>query len=75
MSLLLRRAVFDMLSALGQPLSIEELNIPVSDLLAAGPQLVRSTFEDMSLRTNPRLALISDIKELFTSSYPKRQRP
>jgi acetaldehyde dehydrogenase / alcohol dehydrogenase len=75
MVVLLRRAVFDLLSSLGQPLSIEELGIPVEDLQRAGEQLVQSTFEDMSLRTNPRMALITDLQELYIKSYPRRTRP
>ncbi len=72
---LLRRAIFDMLSDLGQAMSIEELGIPAQDLLACGPELVKSSFEDMSLRTNPRMALLKDIKELYEKSYPRRVRP
>lgn len=75
MVILLRRAVYDLLHGLGQPLSIEELGIPIPALEEAGPELVRTCFEDMSLRTNPRMALITDIKELFIGAYPKRQRP
>ncbi|MBY0551674.1 MAG: bifunctional acetaldehyde-CoA/alcohol dehydrogenase [Candidatus Obscuribacterales bacterium] len=73
--LLLRRAVFDLLHGLGQPLSIEELKIPADDLMKIGPELVRAAFEDMSLRTNPRMALITEIKDLYFKSYPTRQRP
>jgi acetaldehyde dehydrogenase/alcohol dehydrogenase len=72
---LLRRAVFDLLHSLGQPLSIEELGIPADEVLKVGPELVQASFEDMSLRTNPRMALIDDIKELFFVSYPTRVRP
>lgn len=72
---LLRRAIFDLLSSLGQPLSIEELGIPAGDVLMAGPELVKNSFEDMSLRTNPRMALLQDIKELYEISYPRRVRP
>ncbi len=72
---LLRRAVYDLLTSLKQPTSISDLGISVADLEAAGPELIKSSFEDMSLRTNPRLALLTDIKELFIRSYPPRQRP
>ena len=75
MALLLRRAIYDLLSALGQPLSIEALGIPAADLLKVGPELVKASFEDMSLRTNPRMALLTDIEELFHKSYPHRERP
>ncbi|MBX9688722.1 MAG: bifunctional acetaldehyde-CoA/alcohol dehydrogenase [Candidatus Obscuribacterales bacterium] len=73
--ILLRRAVFDLLSELKQPMCIQDLGIPVKDLQDAGEELVKASFQDMSLRTNPRLALISDIKELFIKSYPSRIRP
>ena len=75
MVLLLRRAIFDLLSSLGQPMAIEDLGIPAADLLAVGKELVTASFEDMSLRTNPRMALIDDLKELYTKSYPSRVRP
>lgn len=72
---LLRRAIFDLLRGLEQPLSIEELGLKADDLLKVGPELVRSAFEDMSLRTNPRMALVTEIQDLFMKSYPRRQRP
>lgn len=72
---LLRRAVYDLLRGLNQPLAIEELGIPAAELLKIGPELVKSSFEDMSLRTNPRMALLTDIEELFRKSYPRRERP
>ena len=75
MAILLRRAVYDLLTGLNQPTSIEDLGIPIPELEKYGPELVKTCFEDMSLRTNPRMALITDIKELFIQSYPKRQRP
>lgn len=73
--ILLRRAVYDLLSQLSQPMSIEELGIPVSELEKAGEDLVRHSFEDMSLRTNPRMPLLEEIKELYIKSYPRRNRP
>ncbi len=75
LGLLLRRAVFDLLHGLGQPMSIEELGLPADELLKVGPELVRSAFEDMSLRTNPRMALVTEIQDLFVKSYPRRERP
>lgn len=74
-ALLLRRAVYDLLHGLEQPLSISELNIPAEELLKQGESLVRSTMEDMAIRTNPRIVLIKEAKELFIKSYHPRHRP
>lgn len=71
----LKRAVYDLLTSVGQPLSIEELGIAREDLDANLPAIVQSAFEDMSLRTNPRMPLVSEVVELFVEAYPRRQRP
>ena len=75
LSIRLQRAIYDMLRELNQALAIEELGIPADELLKIGPELVKASFEDMSLRTNPRMALLEDIKDLYFKSYPKRERP
>lgn len=75
LSVRLQRAIYDMLREMNQPLAIEELGIPADDLLKIGPELVKASFEDMSLRTNPRMALLDDIKDLYFKSYPRRERP
>jgi acetaldehyde dehydrogenase/alcohol dehydrogenase len=75
LSVRLQRAIYDMLREMKQPLAIEELGIPADELLKIGPELVKASFEDMSLRTNPRMALLEDIKDLYFTSYPTRQRP
>lgn len=71
----LRRAIYDLLSSLGQPLSIEELGISLSDLQQKLPTLVETAFNDMSLRTNPRMPLVPEVVDLFINSFPRRQRP
>lgn len=75
LALALRRAVFDLLVAVGQPLSIEELAIARSDFDAKLPALVRAACEDMSGRTNPRMVMIAEMAELFVGAYGRRQRP
>jgi acetaldehyde dehydrogenase / alcohol dehydrogenase len=71
----LRRAVYDLLVAMGQPTSIEDLGIPVEKLHELLPSLVETSLEDMSSRTNPRMCLVSEIAELFIGAYPRRERP
>ena len=75
LSLALRRAVYDLARSVEQPLSIAELNIPLEDFQRQFPALVRSTFGDMALRTNPSLPLLGEITELLSSAYPPRSRP
>jgi acetaldehyde dehydrogenase/alcohol dehydrogenase len=71
----LRRAVYDLLVSLGQPTSIEELGISQDAFNDDFAELVRNSMEDLSGRTNPRMVMVSEIAELFLSSYPKRSRP
>lgn len=75
LGLALRRAVYDLARSAEQPLSVAELGISPQQLEEAMPQLVAAAFEDMSCRTNPGVPLITDIIQLFISSYPPRQRP
>jgi acetaldehyde dehydrogenase / alcohol dehydrogenase len=75
LSLELRRAVYDLARSVEQPLSVAELNIGLEDFQLQLPTLVRSTFADMSLRTNPSLPLLGEITELLSSAYPPRPRP
>jgi len=73
--LALRQAIFDLLETAHQPKSISELGISQEALEDALPELVRQTYEDMSIRTNPSCPLIEEIMILFAESYPIRERP
>ena len=71
----LMRAIYDLGVGAGQPLSVFELGISREAFDAAIPNLVRNAAEDMSVRTNPSLPLISDIAELLVDAFAKRKRP
>ncbi len=73
--LALRRAVYDLLRQVDQPLSIEELGIGQDEFHSRLPALVESAYNDMSMRTNPRLPILVEVGELFLHSYQTRQRP
>jgi acetaldehyde dehydrogenase / alcohol dehydrogenase len=75
LNLSLRRAVYDLLVAMGQPTSMEELGIQREKLDQLLPSLVETSLEDMSSRTNPRMCMVSEIAELFIGAYPRRERP
>lgn len=73
--LALKRAVYDLLTSVNQPISIEELGIPIEELQTRLPVLLESAFNDMSMRTNPRIPLFPEVVDLFLGAYPRRQRP
>jgi acetaldehyde dehydrogenase/alcohol dehydrogenase len=75
MNLLLRRSVFDLAKSCDQPTSIFELGISEDAFEAALPALIKSSYTDMSLRTNPALPLFSEVQLLMISAYPVRDRP
>ncbi|HEY9714761.1 MAG TPA: iron-containing alcohol dehydrogenase, partial [Chroococcales cyanobacterium] len=73
--LALRRAVYDLARAAGQPLSIAELGISPQQVETEIADLVRAAFEDMSGKTNPSVPLLAQLPDIFIRSYPPRQRP
>jgi len=73
--LALRQAVFDLATMAGQPLSIAEAGVSQDAFIKAMPQLVKLTFEDMAIRTNPSVPLLQDIQGIFVDAYPPRKRP
>jgi acetaldehyde dehydrogenase/alcohol dehydrogenase len=71
----LKRAIYDLAVACDQPKSIAELGITPDVFKNALPNLIRTAFEDMSLRTNPSCPLVKDVEWLFADAYPPRMRP
>lgn len=71
----LKKAIYDLLVSIGQPLSISELGISQEKLTQRMPELVAAAYEDLSVRTSARSPLIDEIRELFEFSYPPRERP
>ena len=61
-----------LLDQLGFPHSIAALGISKEEFQQAMPELVRNAFEDPSLRSNPRMPLVSELEELFWSAYEGR---
>ncbi len=74
-ALALRRAIYDLAKQVGQPTSISELGIKREDLDAALPDLVKDSFLDMSLKTNPSYPMVNEMVEIFIKTYPPRERP
>ena len=65
-------AVEQLLDRLAIPRSIAELGISKEDFERALPELVNTTFDDPSWRTNPRMPLMGEMVALFQSAYQGR---
>jgi acetaldehyde dehydrogenase/alcohol dehydrogenase len=68
-----RHRLFDhvdqLLEQVGIPRSLEDAGVPEDEFRAAVPDLARAAFDDPSLRTNPRMPLVSEILALLEAAY------
>jgi acetaldehyde dehydrogenase/alcohol dehydrogenase len=68
-----RQRLFDnvdqLLRTVGIPRTLREAGVPADEFEAALPDLARTTFEDLSVRTNPRMPMIAEIIELLRAAY------
>jgi acetaldehyde dehydrogenase / alcohol dehydrogenase len=71
----LKRAIYDLLKEIGQPLSVSELGVSQETLIEHMPDLVAACAEDLSIRTNPRAPLFTEIGKLFLDAFSPRERP
>jgi acetaldehyde dehydrogenase / alcohol dehydrogenase len=61
--------VEDLLAAVEMPRSLEQAGVGRSDFEDALPDLARAAFEDPSVRTNPRIPLVSELIELLEAGW------
>lgn len=68
-----RRRLFDavdqLIAELGMPRSLKDAGILEEDFLAAIPELVDHAFQDICLRTNPRMPLVVELEGLLRAAY------
>jgi heme exporter protein A len=64
--------VDELLAAVGMPASLSELGIARSEFETALPELADAAFADPSLRTNPRMPLVSELLELLEAGWNGR---
>jgi acetaldehyde dehydrogenase/alcohol dehydrogenase len=62
-------AVDELLDTLGMPRSLKEAGVDEAEFTARLPELAMAAYEDMTIRTNPRMPLVSEITELLRESY------
>ena len=65
-------AVDDLIAEVGLPRSFREAGIDEAEYLAALPELVASSFADVSMRTNPRMPMIAELEALLRAAYDGR---
>jgi acetaldehyde dehydrogenase/alcohol dehydrogenase len=68
-------AVEKLLARVGMPDSIAALGISQQDFEQAMPDLVKAAYEDPSLRSNPRMPMLTELAELFWTSYFGKRVP
>jgi acetaldehyde dehydrogenase/alcohol dehydrogenase len=64
--------VDELLATVGMPASLSELGIARGDFEAALPALADAAFADPSLRTNPRMPLVSELLSLLEAGWSGR---
>jgi acetaldehyde dehydrogenase/alcohol dehydrogenase len=61
--------VEELLAAVGIPRSLEQAGVAREAWGAALPDLCRAAFADPSGRTNPRMPLLSELRQLLEAGY------
>ena len=61
--------VDQLLATLRMPRSLREAGVDESTFMAALPGLARNAFSDPSMRTNPRMPLLSEVLELLYAAF------
>ena len=65
----LKSKIKDLLIKSKLPYRVCELGIKLDDYLNTIPELVNKAFNDISLRTNPRMPLMEELEEIFRNAY------
>lgn len=68
-----RRRLFthvdELLVTVGIPRTLREAGVDADEFEAAIPDLLRASFEDPSIRTNPRMPLLRELEALLHAAY------
>lgn len=71
-----RRRLFthvdELLSTVGIPRTLRAAGVDADEFEAAMPELLRLTFEDPSIRTNPRMPMLKELEALLWAAYGER---
>jgi acetaldehyde dehydrogenase/alcohol dehydrogenase len=68
-----RRRLFDAVDRLadevGMPRSMKDAGVLESDFLAALPEVTMAAYSDVTMRTNPRMPLLSEIEQMLRDAF------
>ena len=64
--------IFELLETCKLPTSIKELGIAGDDFERAIPEVIRAAFDDISIRSNPRMPLIKELEHILRTAYAGR---
>ena len=62
-------AVDGLIDELGMPRTLKDAGVPEDEFLAAIPELVDIAFQDVCMRTNPRMPLLVELEQLLRAAY------
>jgi acetaldehyde dehydrogenase / alcohol dehydrogenase len=65
-------AVDELLDAVGIPRSLADAGVPEAEFEAALPELAEAAFMDLSVRTNPRMPMVSELVGLLRLGFAGR---
>jgi len=66
--------IFELLDTCGMPASIKDLGIAAADFERALPDIIRAAYDDISIRSNPRMPLLKELEEVLRTAYDGRAR-
>lgn len=61
--------IIELIGKLDMPLSLKEFGIPEKSFMAVLDKLADKAFEDQCTTANPRMPLVSELKELYIKAY------
>jgi acetaldehyde dehydrogenase/alcohol dehydrogenase len=66
--------IFELLETCRMPTSIKDLGIAAADFERALPDIIRAAYDDISIRSNPRMPLLKELEEVLRAAYDGRAR-
>ncbi len=64
--------IFELLETCDMPTSISELGIDKAEFSAALPEVIKAAYDDISIRSNPRMPLLNELEHVLWTAYEGR---
>ena len=65
--------IFELLETCNMPTSISALGIARAEFEQALPSIIRAAYDDISIRSNPRMPLLAELEEILWAAYDGRR--